>query len=93
MPLDVRLNAGVPDEIQSHFEIVRNLAIYAWFVCSFNAVAEMQAFVSLEMAVREKTGDPAVSTSLRSFERTAQEKKYLNFRPTTNSSKSNCYAI
>jgi hypothetical protein len=54
---EIRLNAGVPDDVRSHFEIARNLALYSWFVYSFNVVAGMQAFASLEMAVREKTGD------------------------------------
>jgi hypothetical protein len=54
---EIRLNAGVPDDVRSHFEIARNLALYSWFVYSFNVVAGMQAFASLEMAVREKAGD------------------------------------
>lgn len=51
----IKLGAGVPDEVRSHFEIARNLALYSWFVYSFNVVAGMQAFASLEMAVRIKT--------------------------------------
>jgi hypothetical protein len=54
---EIKLVAGVPNEVHSHFEIARNLAVYSWFVYSFNVVAGMQAFASLEMAVREKTGD------------------------------------
>jgi hypothetical protein len=54
---EIKLNAGVPDEVRSHFEIARNLALYSWFIYSFNVVAGMHAFASLEMAVREKTGD------------------------------------
>lgn len=54
---EIELGAGVPDEVRSHFEIAKNLAVYSWFVYSFNVVAGMQAFASLEMAVREKTGD------------------------------------
>jgi hypothetical protein len=54
---EIRLNAGIPDEVRNHFEIARNLTLYSWFVYSFNVVAGMQAFASLEMAVRAKTGD------------------------------------
>jgi hypothetical protein len=54
---EIKLGAGVPDEVRSHFETARNLALYSWFIYSFNVVAGMQAFASLEMAVREKTGD------------------------------------
>jgi hypothetical protein len=52
---EIELGAGVPDEVRSHFEVARNLAVYSWFVYSFNVVAGMQAFASLEMAVRKKT--------------------------------------
>ncbi len=54
---DIRLNDTAPESVRSHFEIARNLLVYSWFVYSFNVVAAMQAFASLEMAVREKTGE------------------------------------
>jgi hypothetical protein len=53
----VRLNAGVPEEVRSHFETAKNLILYSWFVYSFNEVATMHAMASLEMAVRAKTGE------------------------------------
>lgn len=53
----IQLNPTVPESVRSHFEIARNLAVYSWFVYSFNVVAAMQAFASLEMAVKEKSGD------------------------------------
>lgn len=52
---EIELSANVPDEVRSHFEIARNLAVYSWFVYSFSVVAAMQALASLEMAVRIKT--------------------------------------
>lgn len=51
------LNSNVSDDVRSHFEISKNLALYAWFVYSFNVVAAMQAFGSLEMALRIKLND------------------------------------
>jgi len=51
------LNENVPDEVQNHFETAKNLALYAWFVYSFNVVAAMQGFASLEMSVRMKLND------------------------------------
>jgi len=54
---NIELNSTVPESVRSHFEIARNLVVYSWFVYSFNVVAAMQAFASLEMAVKEKTGD------------------------------------
>jgi len=53
----IRLNDNVPDDVRSHFEVARNLALYSWFVYSFNEVAAMQAMASLEMAARKKTGE------------------------------------
>jgi hypothetical protein len=52
----ITLNEDVPDEVRSHFEIARNLALYSWFVYSFNVVAAMQAYASLEMALKHKSG-------------------------------------
>jgi hypothetical protein len=60
----IQLNPTVSESVRSHFEVARNLAIYSWFVYSFNVVAAMQAFASLEMAVKEKTGD--TRTNLKS---------------------------
>lgn len=52
----IHLNDNVPEEVRSHFEIARNLALYSWFVYSFNVVASMHAYSSLEMALKRKTG-------------------------------------
>jgi hypothetical protein len=62
---EIELNDGVPDEVRSHFEIARNLALYSWFVYSFNVVAGLQAFASLEMAVREKTSNRRMAFKAR----------------------------
>lgn len=51
------LNQNVPDDVRSHFETAKNLALYSWFVYSFNVVAAMQGFASLEMSVRMKLND------------------------------------
>jgi hypothetical protein len=53
----VRLNDNVPDEVRSQFNVARNLALYSWFVYSFNEIAARQALAALEMAARQKTGD------------------------------------
>jgi hypothetical protein len=61
----IELNDQVPDEVRSHFEIARNLALYSWLVYSFNMVAAMQAFASLEMAVRSRTANKEISFNQR----------------------------
>ncbi|MGI8839044.1 MAG: hypothetical protein ACR2H4_20760 [Pyrinomonadaceae bacterium] len=57
----ITLGSAVPDEIRNHFETAKNLALYSWFVYSFNVVAAMHAFASLEMALRIKSGDKKTS--------------------------------
>ena len=54
----IRINNTAPESVRSHFEIARNLVLYSWFVYSFNVVAAMQAFASLEMALKARTGEP-----------------------------------
>jgi hypothetical protein len=56
----ITLSDNVPTEVRSHFEIARNLALYSWFVYSFNVVAAMQAYASLEMALKQKAGKPRI---------------------------------
>lgn len=53
----IRLNGSVPEDVRSHFEVARNLAVYSWFVYSFHEVAVLRAMASLEMAARAKTGE------------------------------------
>jgi hypothetical protein len=53
----IRLNDNVPEIVRSQFNVARNLALYAWFVYSFNEVAAMHAFTVLEMAARIKTDE------------------------------------
>jgi hypothetical protein len=48
------LDNTVPEEIYTHFETARNLLLYAWFVYRFIPVAEMQAYSSLEFALRAR---------------------------------------
>ncbi len=57
----IQLSENVPEDVRSHFEIARNLALYSWFVYSFNVVAAMQAYSSLEMALKRKAGKERIS--------------------------------
>lgn len=41
-------------DVRVHFETARNLYLYAWFVYRFYPVAEQQALISLEFALRER---------------------------------------
>src|ERR1041385_225985 len=53
----IKVSTSAPVDVRSHFETARNLLVYSWFVYSFNITAIMQALSSLEMAVREKSGE------------------------------------
>lgn len=54
--LDAELSPEVPERIQDHFTTARHLTLYSWFVYRFLAVAQMQAYGSLEFALRERLG-------------------------------------
>ncbi len=53
------LHESVPDSIQIHFEVSKNLLLYSWFVYRFISVAEMHVYASAEYALRERIGDAA----------------------------------
>lgn len=43
------LNPAVPEDIAQHFETVKNVYVYSWFIYRFQPVAEMQGLACLEM--------------------------------------------
>lgn len=59
------LNDAVPKDVAIHFETAKNLYLYAWFIYRFYPVAEQQALVSLEFALRERFPDFVVSEKKR----------------------------
>lgn len=48
------LDPAVPEDIAQHFETVKNLFLYSWFVYRFQPVAELQSLACLEYALRER---------------------------------------
>jgi hypothetical protein len=48
------LDPAVPEDIAQHFETVRNLFLYSWFVYRFQPVAELQSLACLEYALRAR---------------------------------------
>jgi hypothetical protein len=48
------LHAGVPQDIVQHFETVKNLYLYSWFVYRFQPVVELESLACLEFALRER---------------------------------------
>lgn len=53
---EIKLLDTVPEKVKVHFETARNLALYAWFVYRFVPVAELYACISVEFALKERTG-------------------------------------
>lgn len=53
----ISLHEKVSLEVRIAFETVRNLYVYSWFVYRFFPIAEHQAFVCLELALRERFAD------------------------------------
>jgi len=71
-----KLNTSVPELVVTHFETAKNLALYAWNVYRFTPVAELYAYISIELALRDVTGDKKRPFK-KLFER-AIEKKILS---------------
>lgn len=51
---EINLHPGVPVDVRQSFETAKNLCLYTWFVYRFHQVAELHAYVTLEMALRTK---------------------------------------
>jgi len=51
---EIRLNESVPIDIKVQFETVRNLYLYSWFVYRFYPIAEHNAYICLEHALRQR---------------------------------------
>jgi hypothetical protein len=60
----ITLHEGVPEDIRSHFAQAQNLALYSWFYYPFNVTAQLMGFVSVEFALKRKSGSKANLRSL-----------------------------
>ena len=73
------LNPNVPEKVKTHFDTARNLYLYSWFVYRFYPVAELQAYASLEFALKEKFKKEKLKTpiGLRLLLNNALEKGWI----------------
>lgn len=55
----ITLHDGVPEEIRSHFAQAQNLALFSWFFYPFNVIAQLMGFVTVEVALKRKSGTNA----------------------------------
>jgi hypothetical protein len=51
------LHSGVPEDIAQHFETVKNIYLYSWFIYRFQPVAELESLACLEYALRVRLAD------------------------------------
>jgi len=51
------LHATTPEDVYRQFQVARNLMLYAWHVFEFQTVAAMQAYATLELALRTRFPD------------------------------------
>ena len=52
----ITLDSFVPEGIQTLFNTARNVLVYSWQVYRFTVVAELQAYSTLEYALRDRLG-------------------------------------
>lgn len=51
---EISLSENVPESIRSHFSAAQNLLVYSWFHYPFNVTAQFMAFVTVELALKER---------------------------------------
>lgn len=63
----IELNAAAPEEIISQFNVVRNLALYAWFSYSLDPVSQLKSYILIEHAlnIKDENQDRALKTLLK----------------------------
>src|SRR6267378_439361 len=49
-----KLDAIVPEVVRHQFETAKNLVLYSWLVFEFHTIGELQAYASLELALRTR---------------------------------------
>ena len=50
----VSLDAVVPEDVRSQFNVAKNLAAYSWYCYPFHQVCEMKAYSTVEYALKQR---------------------------------------
>lgn len=50
----IKLHAGIPEDIRSHFAAALNLLAYSWYCFQFNGTAQFMAYVTVEFALKAR---------------------------------------
>jgi hypothetical protein len=56
---------AVPEEVAQHFETVKNVYLYSWFIYRFQPVTEMRSLACLEYALRIRLADEIKAGKLK----------------------------
>jgi hypothetical protein len=59
------LDPAVPEDIAQHFETVKNIYLYSWFIYRFQPVAELESLACLEYALRVRLADEVQAGKLK----------------------------
>ncbi|MDP4537981.1 hypothetical protein Q3O60_17515, partial [Alkalimonas collagenimarina] len=76
----INLHEGVPIEVRQSFETAKNLCLYTWFVYRFHQVSELMAFITLEVALRNRFLFESPNQTVPSFAKLlkrAKEKQWI----------------
>ncbi len=74
----ISLHDGVPEEIRSHFATARNLIVYSWFYYPFNVAAQLSAYVSVEFALKHRSGKLGRKSSFSQLLKNAVKKGWIS---------------
>jgi hypothetical protein len=52
----ISMGSSVPEHIRDSFTTAKHLALYSWYVYRFHTASQLQAYTTLEYALRERLG-------------------------------------
>jgi hypothetical protein len=53
---EISLDAVIPEDIKSQFNVAKNVAAYSWFCYPFHQVCEMKVYATVECALKQRLG-------------------------------------
>jgi hypothetical protein len=75
---NIKLDKIVPEKIVTQFDIAKNLSVYSCFVYRFHQPAKMQAYSTVELALKDIFGVEGKSKSFKKMIKKSIELKLIN---------------
>src|SRR5947208_3641883 len=69
----IQLGPPVPEEVRSYFATIQNLCVYAWFAYDFYALAVLNCYILIEMALRLRLPNTGTAKDRRTLQDLLQE--------------------